>query len=114
MKFTVYSYIYPGLVSGPLTMQYGPRPVAAAGAFLSGLGLFISAFAQKLWLLYFSFGILTGQLSLINLVESINQVLASYQVVVRVGWRQKIQVVLSFIVILFVPIYFNSTLLNFS
>ena len=51
---------FTGIVGGPLLLHYGWRVVAISGAILSSAGFVASAFAPKLWVLYFTYGVMTG------------------------------------------------------
>ena len=48
-------------LAGVMSQKFGCRIVAMVGGALAGLGLIFSAFAQNVYHLYFSFGILTGK-----------------------------------------------------
>ena len=58
--YVFFSFIGP--VAGALTNKFGFRFVAILGAFLEALGVFLSAFTPNLEFLYFSVGILIGEL----------------------------------------------------
>jgi len=49
-----------------LSNKFGFRPVIICGGLMMSLGLGLSYFAQSLYYLYFSFGVLTGNVSPLN------------------------------------------------
>ena len=51
---------FTGIVGGPLLLHYGWRIVAISGAILSAAGFVASAFAPRLWVLYITYGVMTG------------------------------------------------------
>ncbi|NXF65001.1 MOT13 protein, partial [Ciccaba nigrolineata] len=58
-----------GPLGSALSTRFGARPVAMAGGFLAGLGLFLGAFATHLTHLYLSVGVLAGALLLLAAIS---------------------------------------------
>ena len=45
---------------GTLQKRYGPRVIATVGGFLYGFGVFLAAFAPNLFVLYLTYGVISG------------------------------------------------------
>jgi len=58
--------LLPGPIASMLSNKFGFRPVIICGGLMMSLGLGLSYFAQSLYYLYFSFGVLTGNVSPLN------------------------------------------------
>lgn len=52
-----------GIVSGPLIRKFGWRKVTICGSVLSAIGFATSGLATNVYLLYFTYGVLTGKIS---------------------------------------------------
>ena len=50
-----------GIIAGPLIKRFGWRIVTICGSVLSAIGFFTSSFAPNVYLLYFTYGALTGK-----------------------------------------------------
>ena len=53
-------YFVLGTLGGVLADRYGPRVVCSAGMVLIALGLLLTSWAQALWMVYLSYGLLVG------------------------------------------------------
>ena len=60
--FSITACIYNllGIVSGHLSDRFGPRPVVIAGAIAMGIGLVATAFIDRLWVGYITYGLGVG------------------------------------------------------
>jgi MFS family permease len=60
--FSITACIYNllGIVSGHLSDRFGPRPVVIAGAIAMGIGLITTAFIDRLWMGYITYGLGVG------------------------------------------------------
>lgn len=52
-----------GIIGAPLLLRFGWRIVAISGAVISCLGFVASAFAPSIWVLYLTYGVMTGMQS---------------------------------------------------
>ena len=52
--------IMTGIFAGPLIRKFGWRKITIAGAFISALGFCSSALVPNIYLMYFTYGVLTG------------------------------------------------------
>lgn len=128
-NFLVYALASP--LVGLAFDRYGPRLLMPLGGALVGAGLFLSSFAESLWHLYFSYGLLTalgqgalgfvGHSALISYwfvrrratamgIASMGQGLGALVMVPmtqflisRLGWRTTFMVTASLILVLIVP-----------
>ena len=50
-----------GLFCGPVIDRYGCRTVAIVGCLVAAIGLFFSAFAHQIYILYLGYGISYGK-----------------------------------------------------
>ena len=53
-------FIVSALFVGPLIDKYGFRPVAVVGVSLTSTGIFAAVFANKLYFLYVTLGVISG------------------------------------------------------
>jgi MFS family permease len=128
-NFLVYALASP--LVGLAFDRFGPRVLMPLGGALVGAGLFLSGFAESLWQLYFSYGLLTalgqgalgfvGHSALISYwfvrhratamgIASMGQGLGALVMVPmtqylisRIGWRTTFMVTASLILVLIVP-----------
>ena len=49
-----------GAIAAPLTKHYGTRIIAVTGSIFSACGMLLSAFSPTIYLLYITYGMLTG------------------------------------------------------
>ena len=54
---------YPGIFSAVFVKKYGSRPIAITGTALASVGVFTSAFANNIETMYFTFGVITGNVN---------------------------------------------------
>ena len=64
-------FLFSGIVAGPLIQRFGWRPVTICGSILSAIGFFSSSFANNVYLMYFTYGGLTGKLTEITLKKNV-------------------------------------------
>ena len=62
MAYSIAIFVFAGttILSGRLYEKMGPKVVAAIGGILYGIGMILTAFANELWLLYLSYGVIAG------------------------------------------------------
>lgn len=65
-RFLQFVPVFTGPIASILTNRYGCRATTIAGSILAALGFVLSLAAPNLYFLYFSFGILSGNWSLIH------------------------------------------------
>ena len=59
-SITAFIYFMLGAVTGHLADRFGPRPIVSGGAIIMGIGLVLTAFIDRLWLGYLTYGIGVG------------------------------------------------------
>ena len=61
MVLYVCVFVSEGIISSALVRRYGCRKVLIAGGVLSATGIALSALAERLFVLYFTFSLLGGE-----------------------------------------------------
>lgn len=59
-SIAIFVFAFTTIFSGKLYDKIGPRKVAAIGGFFYGLGMILSAFASQIWVLYITYGVISG------------------------------------------------------
>jgi MFS family permease len=59
-SIAVLGYFFLGALTGRLTDRFGPRPVLGAGALIMGAGMILTAFIDRLWIGYLTYGVGIG------------------------------------------------------